>query len=589
MEHKKIKSVAKLVESDRQRLQNIVSKTMDRVAAIVGATLGPGGQPVLIERSEEGLPPFVTKDGVTVFRAIGFPEAAAHCVMEVMRDAAIRTANEAGDGTTTATVLAEAIMRYVRQYCADNPQVSPQKVVREMGVTFRDEIEPAVRGWSRKARLDKRAGRKLLRAVARVSANGDDDLAAAVMECFDITGDEGNVTIVESSGPTRYEVERVRGYAVPTGYEESCGRYSARFLNDHGNQRCVLEKPLFLLYHGVISDIHTIQSLLEKVGAAWAADDSSNHNVVVVAIGFSDSVLAQLALNFETNGTINVFPLMVPLSPQTNGQIGFLQDLAAVTGATILDLLSRAPANATLVDLGRGVDGFEAYRFRSSVLGYADETLLGLRVDELNSMLENPESQLDAVLLRERRAKLSGGIAKLRVIGSSNGELKERRDRAEDAVCAVRGAITKGVLPGGGWTLLALGKALSESEVNSEILRPALLAPVAKLFSNAGFTDQTEVDKILSEVSASSGDDALAPIVFDFLAGTFVDPYRDGLLDSTPAVLEAIRSSLSIAGLMGTLGGLIVQPRDEVLERSEANASADWDRLSNSNPADERA
>lgn len=617
MQYQKVKSVAKQVTPKGQRLQNVVLLTMKTASDVVGATLGPGGMPVLIERQEHNLPPMITKDGVTVFRSLGFDDPAAHCVMEAARDAAVRTASEAGDGTTTATVLAEAIVRHASEFTKTNPRVSPQKVVRRLERAFRDVIEPTVRACSWAADFTTDEGRRLLHAVAKVSANGDVALADKVLECFDLVGDEGNVTIAEVSGPSAYEVERIEGFPVPMGYEECCGKYYGKFINDPANQRVLLDNPVFIVYHGRITEIQTIVSLMERIGTMWQSNGQcleavkhedgtfenvvktfenwdARHNVVVVATGFSESVLAQLAVNMGDAHSINVFPLLAPQSPIANSQQKFLEDVAAITGARVLDPLNAPLDRASVDDLGwgEGLRTFEAYRFRSTIIGNTNEEEIILRADQLKVQIETAESELDRILLQERLGRLTGGIARLKVIGASNGELKEKRDRAEDAVCAVRGAIKHGCLPGGGWMLLhlmAVLKGLNDPIVDG-VLIPALFEPVARLLLNCGF-DEAESRTILEPVivSAGCGDPLAMPVVYDALEGKHVNPFEGGILDSTPAVLEAIRNSISIASLLGTLGGTVVFKRDVELERQEARDTNAFLRDADSvNPADER-
>jgi chaperonin GroEL len=585
MEYQKAKSVAKRIEIKGPKLRALVLQTWKTISDIVGATLGPGGQPVLIERYEHGMPPMVTKDGVTVFRSLGFEDAGAHCIMETGRDTAVRTASEAGDGTTTATILAEALVRFLNEYVTANPRVSPQRVVRQLERTFKTDIEPTITSLSRKVNPDKPKGKALMRAVATISANGDTDLAEAVMQCFEITGDEGNVIITEQSGPSGYEIEKIDGFPIEMGYEESCAKFAPTFINDPGTQRCVLDKPVFLLYHGRLTEIQSVQLLLEQVGEAWAA--GGPRNVVIVACGFSESVLANLALNFSQSDTINVFPLTVPRSPFSNGQLALLQDVAAVTGSRLLDAIQYPLERATSEDLGPGVSSFECSRFRSTILGHADESLLGIRIDEINEVIKVAESQMDADNLKMRKARLANGIAKLRVMGSSNGELKEKRDRAEDAVCAVRGAIKAGCLPGGAWTLLRVLRALPDNDVNREVLAKALMEPFYRLVANCGIVDFNEVNDILAPITKAIDADK-APVVFDFLNSKHVDPYVEGILDSTPAVLEAVRNSISIASQHGTLGGIVAFQRDHDFERSEARATAAYMRDGSVNEADER-
>jgi chaperonin GroEL len=591
MDYAKVKSVAKQVEVAGPGLDEIVLATMKKIADVVGGTLGPGGKPVLIERYEQGLPPFLTKDGVTVYRSLGFDSSIAHCLMEVSRDASIRTANEAGDGTTTATILSEAIVRLTKEFCKKNPRVSPQRVVRHLEKTFVEIIEPAIKGLSRPLNLE--SDQELLHSIAQISANGDTALADAVMECFDVTGDQGNVTIITEGGPSHYEVEHIQGYPIMMGYEESCKKLYPKFINEPGTQRCVMENPAFLLYHGRISEIRDLVNIIEQTLSAfqypanYGLDKPFTPHLVVVATGFSESVLATCAMNFDNPGSPRVFPLLVPNnSPQHNAQFEFLRDLAGVTGATLCDPISKPLATVTLGDLGVGCELFECSRSRSNVLGFADEGALQLRLEEVQQQLQNPDSELDASLLQERIAKLSGGIARLKVVGSSNADLAEKRDRAEDAVCAVRGAVKFGCLPGGAWTLLKIQSLLPDDPINNKILRPAFHAPFMRLVDNSGFTTDEEGYSILRPILA--GIEAGETVVYDFLEMKHVDAFEGGILDSTPAVLEAVRNSISSASQIGTMGGVVVFKRDADLERTEAKATSQWLREANHNPADDR-
>lgn len=612
MEFRKAKSTAKVVTTKGPKLMELIRSCLGTISELVGATLGPGGRGVLIERYEHNLPPIVTKDGVTCYRAMGFTDATKQTILEAARDASVRTASEAGDGTTTAAVLSEAIVSRIDDYTKAHPQISPQKVVRRLERAFKDLIEPAIREVSIKADITTDEGKSLLRAVAKTSANGDSDLADAVMACYDITGDEGNVTIIEEPGPSGYEVEEIKGFGVPVGYEESTGKLWAKFVNDPATARCVMDRPVFVIYHGKITEIQTIQLLMEKIGTAWGNKMYDHHNVVLVATGFSESVLAELAVNFPIAFSINVYPLLAPQSPTPGGQLGFLEDLCAITGARLFDPMNYPCDQGEFADLGPGVEAFEAGRYRSNIVGHAegplfqgydeegnavyDETTsyedgILLRIDELRSQAASAPSQLDKMLLEERIAKLSGGIARLKVVGPSNGETKEKRDRAEDAVCAVRGAIKNGCLPAGGWTLMRLSVICrqTEDEALVHVLSPALEEPVRRLLENAGLSDE-EVQHVLEGYVQNCfphpSDD---PAIYDAERHEWVNCKEDGVLDSVPAVLEAIRNSVSIAALLGTLGGTVVFARDENLERSEARDTADFLRNANVNEANERA
>ena len=582
----------------------MVLETMKKISDAVGATLGPGGRQLLLERYEHDMAPMITKDGVTVFRNLGFQDATKQCIMEAARDAAIRTASEAGDGTTTATVLSEAIVRLINEYCTQNRRVSPQRVVRYLEAQFREIIEPAIAKLSIQVDSTTTDGQKLLENVAKISANGDKELAAAVMRCFDIVGDEGNVTITETSGPSSYEVEEIDGYPIPSGYEESCRNFYPKFINDQGAQTSRLENPVFVLYHGVLSDINVAYGILDKVGSMYEQfirgdqNEYKHHNLVFAAVGFSEQVIGLFGAGFGIANSIKIFPLEIPKSPMPNFQTQFLSDLSAITGATVFDPINRPLDSGELGDLGPGLidkDGapglFEASRYRSAIVGRASnlggewEDKLLEQIAIVETQLSKPESELDRILLQERLGKLTGGIAKLRVIGASNGELKEKRDRAEDAVCAVRGAIKHGCLPGGGWTLLKVASLLKNTDIDNQVLKLALMTPVFRLLYNCGLNEEEArdiVDKIL--LGIKTGDTQ----VYDAFEDKMGDPVAMGVLDSTPAVREAIRNSISIASLLGTLGGTVVYARDGELERSEAKATAEFIRNANVNEADER-
>jgi chaperonin GroEL len=611
MQYQKAKSVSKQVQARGPALDRTILETMKTISNIVGATLGPGGRQVLIERQEEGLPPMVTKDGVTVFRSLGFTDDAAHCIMEAARDASVRTASEAGDGTTTATILSEAIVRLAKEYSDKNPKVSPQRIVRRLERAFREVIEPTVKKLSVKADMTTESGQGLLRKVATISANGDTELANAVIECFRLVGDDGNVTIAESTGPSKYEVERIDGFPIAQGYEVSAAKFYPKFINDPANQRVLLERPAFLIYHGRINDPQSLFGALNKIGSSFEAGEIGP-NVVLAATGFSEAVLGWLGKMFEAPNALNVFPLLAPQSPFANGQLDFLLDLAAVTGTVVYDPLNSPLDTVEIATLGKGVM-FESYRFRSNVIGTANEDELLLRIDHLKTQLDRAESQLDTIVLQERIAKLTGGIARLKVIGASNGELKEKRDRAEDAVCAVRGAIRSGCLPGGCWTLLRLAHDLRVpfDPVIDQVLIPALYEPFNRLLENVGIpTDDEEFKNILDVIYKTLVPPSLtfpdgtasdlvfslpttfslppSPMVYDALNGSLVDAFEAGILDSTPAVLEAIRNSLSIASLLGTLGGTVVFKRDLEVERREARDMHNFVRDANRSEADER-
>lgn len=572
LSHKKIKSVSKDMVAKGPSLDTKILSTMKSISNIVGATLGPGGCPVLIERQEYNLPSMITKDGVTVFRSLGFPGAIEHSVMEAARDAAVRTASEAGDGTTTATILAEAFVRYTHQYIKNHPTESPQRVVRQLEKIFKDTIEPFIKS---KAIIP---NKDLLFAVAKCSANGDTDLAKAVMDCFELAGDEGNITILEKSGPSAYLVESIKGYPVTNGYEDSCRRFFPIFINDKSNNRVYMEKTLVILYYGKLTEIQTIFHLTDAITNAWEGDRALPYNVVIVATEFSDSVLASLASNWVDKNSINVYPLLLPQTPTLNGVMEILQDLQAITGSVIFDPATNPIERGEYKNLGEPLPYFEANRFRSNLVGCSEEELLAVRVAEVKATLNTNISELEKRLINERIGKLTGGISKLTVVGASSGEIREKKDRADDAACGIRGARQFGCLPGGGWMLAKLIRHLetAENPVITEVLAPALAEPIKRLMSNVGLNEEEANERFKYLCSACSNPENTE--IWDGFTDKFVNPSEAGVMDSVPAVLEAVRNSISIATLLGTLGGIVVFSRDDELERQEATDTYEFMR-----------
>lgn len=572
---RKAKTSAKMFLSDKKQIKKIVLNTMGRISDIVGSSLGPGGKNTLIESDYPGIPNKNTKDGVTIFKSLGANSPYEHLIIEQTRDSAQRTATEAGDGTTTTTILSAALVERLYEFTEKNTKYSPQKAAREMSKIIRTELVPLIQQKAIKIDVD---NQDMLKMVAKISANGDEDMASAVIEAFETIGygDSSHVTIKEVNGPYGYKVEAIEGFPIGIGFEDSAGKFHTAFINDQANQKCHLEKPLFLLYDGIISDLVVIKDVLERLGEMYVNGHSEFKNLVIFAHGFGDNVLTQLAYNFANPGTLNVVPMITPMRQFANSQLQFLMDLSAFTNAKIFNMTT--PVNeATYEDLGSNVDLFEAYRFRSTVVAQPDQLNIDNRADELKIMKEQADSEAEQKWLEERLGKLTSGIAKLTIYGGSNGELKEAHDRCEDAVCAVRSAITKGALPGGCRTFLDLALYLENKEnktpVESEIIIPALMTPIIRLLDNAGHTEE-EASKIIEHLLINTED------VYDIENQQFGKPESLGIFDAAPAVEESLKNASSIAQVMGTIGGLVAFPRDEQFERAEAMSDSDFMRAS---------
>jgi len=578
----KPKSAGKLMISSHDDLNNMVLETLKHMADMAGSTLGPGGRHVLIERPEMGMKPIMTKDGVTVIKNLGYLNSVKQLILESARDASLKTASAAGDGTTTATILSYAIAYHTNQIVEANPKMSPQRIVRELQ-SMVPYIKEKIKSFS--VLPTGSDYEDILLAVAELSANGDTSLAEAVMDAFDTVGEEGNITIVEATGNSRYEVERINGYTVDQGYEETLKKFSTGFINDKSGTLVGLENPVVLLYDGVVNDTMQVFDALQKLSNYWDETNHTHKNVLLIAHGFSDVVLGDMHQNWTHPQTINVLPLVTPQTAIRNWRTQFLYDLQAYTGSPVFN-----PLNKPIVDLdpksmtdNNLVTNVECNRFRTSIISKEDPELIESRVDELKEQLKKPESQYEENDLNVRIGKLTSGIARLYVYGPSQGETREKRDRAEDAWMAIRGAIKGGACPGGGYVLARLAADMVNAardmkpgprRVAAEILSEALLLPIEFLYKNYGYLDEEIED---AKIDILNNDD----YVYNVSEQEWVPIIK--LLDSVPAVSEAIENSISIASLLGTLGGIISFDRDGETDRREQALDRDFNKAIGAN------
>jgi chaperonin GroEL len=566
----KPKSAAKLMIPSGEKLESKVLSTLSHIAQMVGATLGPGGKQVLIERPEIGMKPIITKDGVTVIKHLGYEEAAEQLILEAVRDAAIRTANEAGDGTTTATILSNAIAQHAAEVVRKNPKISPQKIVREMQALV-PYIENKVKSY--RINIDGDNYDSVLLKVAELSANGDKDLSASIMKGLDSVGEEGDMTIIESIGESRYLVERINGYTVERGYEESARNFANQFINDNSGTMVVMNNPVFILYDGIVNDFGQILEGAQKIAEFLRTKTQEIQYVVFVANGFSDSVLGDLSLNWNHERTkVKIYPMLTPEKAIQNWRTNFLYDLQAYTGTPVFNPLSRPFSDVdpeSLLSSNRATR-VEVSRYKSMIFATEDEAAIGIRVDELKLQKQNPESDYELNDLNVRIGKLTSGIVRLTISGPSAGETREKRDRADDAWMAIRGAIKHGAVPGGGYVLVRLASDLLAVSANmtvsptkrlaAQILSESLIVPTTVLYKNYGYNDE-DISLQLIEILKREDE------TFDISEQQWVD--KHGLLDSVPAVLEAIRNSISIASLLGTIGGIVAFKRDRDSDKEE--------------------
>ena len=316
------KTKAKQIISDPKVLHDSVLQTINQMARIVGATLGPGGRPVLIER--DGLAPLITKDGVTVAKSLGVADAQQNVIIESAKEICINTAREAGDGTTTAIVLADAIVQAGQKFLQNNEKYNPQKMINELKSLYTKEIVPLIAKHSKSADTE-----ELLKQVAKISANGDEEIAAVAVSAVMDAGEDGTVLIEEGNGPETV-IDSVDGFCVTSGLKEF-GHLATLFMNDEAGQQNKMENGLVFLYDGTINDL----SVPSRLQQAIEGTEMYGMPIIIVAHDFTDDVVDKIAKTKK--GGYNIVPVKTPMSGLKNSRSILLRDIAAYTGATIAD------------------------------------------------------------------------------------------------------------------------------------------------------------------------------------------------------------------------------------------------------------
>lgn len=539
------RSKAKHVISNKSDLNKIVLDTINNMATIVASTLGPGGSGVLIER--DGLPPCITKDGVTVAKALGSASAEANVIIEAAKEICLNTAKEAGDGTTTAIILASAIVNEGQEFLRNNPKYNPQRMVNELQQAYSEVVVPFLQQQARPCETEDQ-----LMQVATISANGDLNIAKSVVEAVIAAGQDGTVLIEENQGMLT-RVENIDGYIVTTGLKD-LGQVGTVFINDRSNQQVKMDQGIVVLYDGSINDLKVPGLIQEAIQSENGYVDGSP--IVVFAHSFADQVLDKFAKT--TKGGITVIPIKTPRSGLPNGASMFLRDMAAYTGAVVYD-----PSSVEEMDI-EGLGQFDTATvnmYESFIVCQPDAAALEDRINELKSIAKAAFSEMDRSFIRAAIARLTGGISTIYVGGASDLEVREKKARVEDAVEAVRSAIAEGIVPGGCTIHLKLYDYLAaqtQHKPSWNILLTALTQPFNKLMTNCGEDPQ----EVLSAVRSSNFDTA----VFDANEHKVVDAWQAGIIEPVKVIRVSLNNALSVASLLTTLGGLVVVPRNSDLE-----------------------
>jgi chaperonin GroEL len=553
------KSKAKRIIVDKNEVHRIVQDTIDKMAAIVGATLGPGGNPVLIER--DGLSPLITKDGVTVAKSLGVENAEANIIIDAAKEICLKTAKEAGDGTTTAIVLANAITKYGNKFLSSNPKYNPQRMVNELQDLYTSTIVPFL-----KANAKSVNGKDELVHVATISANGDKVIAEAAVKAVMAAGDDGHVLIEEAQGNQLY-VETIDGFVVTSGLKD-IGAVGRLFINDRGNQQVKMDKGLVFLYDGTLNDLKVPSAIQQAIEGS----DYYGLPIMVFAHGFADVVIE--AFGKTTKGGYTVVPVKTPMSGAANSRSSFLLDMSAYTGATVYD-----PGNIDKFITEDSLNGFGTFdsakvgMYESVVQSVPDSERIDARLAELKHLMDVSPSDFDRMHIKAAIGKLTGGISTIWVGGGSELEAREKRDRVEDAVEAVKSAIAEGIVPGGCAAQLALSSLIAKhpnKKPSWDIMVEALAQPFDLLLTNCGEHLEEVWPLIGNHIHEQAEQQKLPTLVFDANQHLIVDAMDAGIIEPAKVCRVTIGNALSVATLLVTLGGIVVVPRDAGLENQLA-------------------
>lgn len=550
------KSKAKRIIADKQEIKKTVIDALNDMAEVVGATLGPGGRAVLIER--DGLSPLATKDGVTVAKSLGLANAEANIIIESAKEICLNTAKQAGDGTTTAIVTANALVQSGIKFLEDNPKYNAQRMVNELNSLYKEVVVPFLKQHALKVNSEED-----LVNVAKISANGDLDIAKVVVQAVMAAGDDGHVLIEEAQG-NQLHVETMNGFIVTSGLRD-LGGLGPAFVNDKSNQQAKMDQGLVFLYDGTLNDLKVpglIQQSVESNGSYYGKP------IIVFAHGFSDVVLGAFAKS--TKGGYTIVPVKTPLYGVANSRSMFLQDMAAYTGAQVLD---PGTIDSSMID--DNVDFFGHFEtakvnmYEGLVTSVPDSDKIEQRVNELKSIAAIA-NDLDKMHIKAAIGKLTGGVATIWVGGASELEIREKKARVEDAVEAVKSAIAEGIIPGGCGVQLVLADIIARHPNKKEswcIMSQALMASFKKLLDNCG----EQIDDVWAVMEQHVVNQNCPPkFIFDADTHRMVDPIAAGIIEPAKVCRIALENALSVASLLISLGGIIVVPRDVGLENQLA-------------------
>lgn len=502
----------------------------------VKATLGPRGRNVVIERKFGS--PNVTKDGVTVAKEIDLKDPFENMGAQLVREVASKTSDVAGDGTTTATVLAYAIYKEGLKY------VSAGANAMDLKRGIDKAVEAVIEELKKisKPVVDK----KEIAQVGTISANNDSSIGELIAEAMDKVGKDGVITVEEAKGMAT-TLDIVEGMQFDRGY------ISPYFITDPERLECVLEDAFVLIHDKKISSMKDLLPILEQIARMGKP-------LLIIAEDVEGEALATLVVN-KLRGVLQVCAVKAPGFGERRKAM--LEDIAILTGGTVIsEDLGVKLENVKIEDLGRAKKIIVDKDNTTIVEGAGDPQKIQGRIKQIKVQIEETTSDYDREKLQERLAKLAGGVARINVGAATEAEMKEKKARVEDALNATRAAVEEGIVPGGGVALLRCQKALKnlklenhDQQLGVEIVKKALEEPIKQIIANAGVEATLIVEKVKENKNINYG--------YDAYAEKFVDMMEAGIIDPTKVTRTALQNAASVAGLMLTTEVLVSEIPEE--------------------------
>ena len=512
-------------------------KGINLLADAVRITLGPKGRNVVLDKSFGS--PRITKDGVTVAKEIDLKDKFENMGAQMIKEVASKTSDTAGDGTTTATILAQAIVEEGLKAVAAG--MNPMDLKRGIDTATKAIIEEL------KKKSKKISTNEEVKQVGTISANGDIEVGEHLAQAMEKVGNEGVITVEEGKGLDT-ELNVVEGMQFDRGY------LSPYFVTNAEKMTCELEDVYILLHEQKLSNLQPMLPLLESVA-------QSGKPLLIIAEEIEGEALATLIVN-KLRGGLKIAAVKAPGFGDRRSAM--LEDIALLTnGQVISEELGIKLENVKLDSLGTAKKINIDKENTTIVGGSGKKSEIDARCNQIKNEIEQSDSDYDKEKLQERLAKLSGGVAVLNVGGSSEVEVKEKKDRVEDAMNATRAAVEEGVVPGGGVALLYTKKILDsiklpnpDQQVGINIIKKAIERPIRQIAKNAGVDGSIIVGKLLEQDNENYG--------YNAQTGKFTDLVKDGIIDPTKVVLSAIQDSASVAGLLITAEAVIADlPEDK--------------------------